>query len=311
MDINLTNPVTTAKIGEVVNGASAATPNDTDLLPVIESSVTKKLTLTNLKAFLKTYFDTLYSNLGYTAENVANKSSSYTLSSTTTYANTKALVDGLATKEPLKGSDDNYVTDAQLVVISNTSNTNSGNETAATIGAIVNGATDYPTPLDSDKFGIWDVANGLFKALTLANLKTTLAVLFGRHIFYMYSDTSSGNPLDNSVYYTSILNAVAVQTTNVIRFNSPKNSCIFGIQVGVYVTGTLGSSENTVVKLQNVTAGTEETLNALQHNKRYNQSYTISTLANMEGDEMVVQITNPAWATNPLSCQYQFTTFGY
>lgn len=31
-------------------------------------------------------------------ENVANKSSSYTASSTTTYANTKALVDGLATK---------------------------------------------------------------------------------------------------------------------------------------------------------------------------------------------------------------------
>lgn len=36
--------------------------------------------------------------LGYTAENVSNKSSSFTSSSTTTYANTKALVDGLATK---------------------------------------------------------------------------------------------------------------------------------------------------------------------------------------------------------------------
>lgn len=39
------------------------------------------------------------SALGYTPENVANKSSSYTASSTTTYANTKALVDGLATKQ--------------------------------------------------------------------------------------------------------------------------------------------------------------------------------------------------------------------
>lgn len=63
MDINLTNPVTAAKVGEVVNGASAATPNDTDLVPIIESSVTKKITLTNLKAFLKTYFDTIYSAL--------------------------------------------------------------------------------------------------------------------------------------------------------------------------------------------------------------------------------------------------------
>lgn len=36
--------------------------------------------------------------LSYTPENVVNKSSSFTASSTTTYANTKALVDGLATR---------------------------------------------------------------------------------------------------------------------------------------------------------------------------------------------------------------------
>lgn len=36
--------------------------------------------------------------VGYTPENSANKSSSYTVSSTTTYPNTKALVDGLASK---------------------------------------------------------------------------------------------------------------------------------------------------------------------------------------------------------------------
>jgi len=35
-------------------------------------------------------------SIGYTAEDTSNKSSSYTASSTTTYANTKALVDGLA-----------------------------------------------------------------------------------------------------------------------------------------------------------------------------------------------------------------------
>ena len=36
--------------------------------------------------------------IGYTPENVANKSDSYTASSSTTYASTKALVDGLANK---------------------------------------------------------------------------------------------------------------------------------------------------------------------------------------------------------------------
>ena len=38
--------------------------------------------------------------LGYTPENITNKSSSYTISSTTTYANTKALVDGIDSIDP-------------------------------------------------------------------------------------------------------------------------------------------------------------------------------------------------------------------
>ena len=44
--------------------------------------------------------------LGYTPENVANKSDSYSVSSSTTYATTKAVVDGLATKlnTSLKGA---------------------------------------------------------------------------------------------------------------------------------------------------------------------------------------------------------------
>jgi len=71
-----------------------------------------------------------------------------------------------------------HLTNAQLTVVQNTSNTNTGDETAARIGAIVNGAADYPTPLDADKIGIWDVANSLFKALTWANLKATLKTYF-------------------------------------------------------------------------------------------------------------------------------------
>lgn len=84
-----------------VADANYSTPLDVDSLLIKDdaTSLWKKLTWANLKSTLKTYFDTIYqAALGYTAENTANKSSSYTLSSTTTYANTKALVDGLATK---------------------------------------------------------------------------------------------------------------------------------------------------------------------------------------------------------------------
>lgn len=96
----------TAAITVIAPGTHAATgkttPVDADELPLVDSAasnVLKKLTWANLKATLKTYFDTLYQNtLGYTAEDVANKSTNLAAdaASNTKYPSAKAVADAIA-----------------------------------------------------------------------------------------------------------------------------------------------------------------------------------------------------------------------
>lgn len=55
---------TLATMGALIASASSATPNDTDIVATVETSTLKKITWTAIKAFLKTYFDTLYAAVG-------------------------------------------------------------------------------------------------------------------------------------------------------------------------------------------------------------------------------------------------------
>lgn len=59
------------------------------------------------------------------------------------------------------------------------SGTNTGNETATSIGALVNGATDKATPVDADYVGLMDsAASNVLKKLSWANIKATLKTYF-------------------------------------------------------------------------------------------------------------------------------------
>lgn len=98
------NALTDVNFGTFSNGLTAkTTPVDADTVNVVDSADSnkaKKVTWANVKATLKTYFDTLYqSALGYTAENIANKATSLSSPDNTKYPTTQAVATGLSGKQ--------------------------------------------------------------------------------------------------------------------------------------------------------------------------------------------------------------------
>lgn len=117
---------TTSTIGVLVNGASAAIPNDTDLVATVESSVLKKITWTNIKAFLKTYFDTLYQATGLALLKANN------LSDLANAATARTNIGLSTTANQTDSTNKRYVTDADLIDIGNLSGINTGDNAANT-----------------------------------------------------------------------------------------------------------------------------------------------------------------------------------
>lgn len=201
---------TASTLGATINGASAATPNNTDLVATVESSVVKKITWTNVKAFLKTYFDTLYAGV--------------------------------------LGADDNYVTDAEKVKLSNLSGTNTGDQTTITGNAATattlqtarnidgqsfNGsaditviapgtvaATSKATPVDADVMPIADsAASNVLKKLTWANLKATLKTYLDTLYQPLDSDltTIAGLSATTDNFIVSVASAWASRTPAQVK----------------------------------------------------------------------------------------------
>jgi hypothetical protein len=165
-----------------------------------------------------------------------------------------------------------------------------------------------PSPLNNEGI-FWSSGTTRYENKSITTvLGYTPAPLY---TFELYTDTSNVNPADASIYYSGSLNNFAPETTNTIPFKSIKNNCIYDIYVTVFIRTTLGSTENSTVKLQNITQSTEQTLGTVKHSERINQLYFRTSLANTLNDNLIIQITNPNWATNPISVMYSFNIKGY
>lgn len=165
-----------------------------------------------------------------------------------------------------------------------------------------------PTPTNNDGI-FWSSGTTRYENKSIATvLGYTPAPLYS---FELYADTSNVNPPDGSIYYSGALNNFAPETTNTIPFKSIKANCIYDIYLTVFVRTTLGSTENSTVKVQNITQSTEQTLGTIKHSERINQLYFRSSLANALNDSLIIQITNPNWVTNPISVMYSFNIKGY
>jgi len=288
---------------------SLTTPVDADRMIIVDNSASlaKKITWANIKATLKTYFDSLYLT-GNTAITGATKTK-------VTY-DAKGLITSGAdatTADIASSTDKRYVTDAQLIVIGNTSGTNSGNETTTTIGTLINGATAKTTPISADCIGLMDsAASNILKKVSISDLKTVITDSF---TVTSYNGTWAA-PADSTIYYFPLMGGIGTPLTTITSF---LNTFTFAVKiVGICVqhlnvTGTVGSSENVSVGIRNNTDGTNNALINIQTTQANgviknfeDYSLNVDIPANKA---IATYVSTPAWVTNPTNLGLRITLF--
>jgi len=95
-------------------------------------------------------------------------------------------------------NDRRYVSESEKILLANTSGTNSGNETAASIGALINNATSKTLPVDNDKVSIWDSVSTLLQAVSWSNIKAALETYFDTIYLALHAKADSATSADTA-----------------------------------------------------------------------------------------------------------------
>ena len=217
-------------------------------------------------------------------------------------------------------TDKNFVTDAQLTVIGNTSGTNTGdNATNSQYSGLVSNATHTGDVTGSTSLTLATVNNnvGSFgsatqvpnytvngKGLITAAANTTIQIATSQVTNYTgYSinvQALTSSPTDAQTIYFGMLPKAPTTTANISKVYIRKAGTIKVAELYCY-SGTAGTNESwsIYIRVNNTTDNLIATVSAATSERVF--SNTGLSIAVNAGDYIEIKSVNPTWATNPLT----------
>lgn len=219
------------------------TPVNADITVLEDSADTfakKKLSFTNLKAFLKTYFDTLYTGGTFDIHALTDKPTPVNADETVITDSATSFTNKKLTLTNLKAFLKTYFDTLYPA------------ETTTTEGALINSATSKTTPVDADYIGLMDsAASNVLKKLSWANLKATAKTYFDTLYVALTSKDATGGYAGLTLFKINFKNAADTFTSFFTNTNTAARTYTFQDRDGTVMDGTnhaTGSVDNAILR---------------------------------------------------------------
>jgi len=231
----------------IVGVAAKTTPVNADTVPIIDSaasSALKEVTWANIKATLKSYFDTLYNKYVHPNHSGEVTSAADGAQTITNKAVTLAKMNDMATdsfigRTTASTGVPEVLSKTQALAVLNVEDDADVTD-AVNIASSIVGVAGKTTPANADTVPIIDsAASSALKELTWANVKATLKTYFDS----LYSSTFvRGGTLVNAVDYLSAINTVVWYATETCTVTNVRGYRVGG--TGATINARKNGSSN-------------------------------------------------------------------